>query len=182
MSTTFEEFGQNQLSFVTFNYDRVVEYFFHASLRNSYGKHENECVEVLRHIPVIHLHGRLGYLPWESVHNRPFVNDVTRLALLESIDNLKIIHEDIKDGRDREFTRAKQLLSDAEQIYFMGFGFNRTNVERLDLVNLTSGKAMATSMGLTSQEVTAILQMTDSKINFQNVDCIGMCRNLINWS
>jgi hypothetical protein len=182
MSARFEDFAENRLSIVTFNYDRVVEHFFFTSLKNSYGKHENECVEMLKHIPIIHLHGRLGFLPWQKPNNRPFEPNVNKLAMLESMENLKIIHEDIKDGRDAEFIKAKQLLSEAEQIYFMGFGFNRTNVDRLDIVNLAHGKSHATAVGLTSRELGAISKITDNKISFHSVDCIGMCRERINWS
>jgi hypothetical protein len=32
----------------------------------TYGKSEADCAEILDHIPVIHLHGRMGFLPWNS--------------------------------------------------------------------------------------------------------------------
>ena len=76
LSTRFEEFGRNRLSIITFNYDRAAEWFLFTSLLNSYGKTYDECVEMLKSIPVIHLHGRLGYLPWEKPPGRAFGNIV----------------------------------------------------------------------------------------------------------
>jgi hypothetical protein len=181
LNTSFEEFGKNALSIVTFNYDRVVEHFFFTALKNSYGRSDAECIEVLNHIPIIHLHGRLGCLPWQGEGGRPFHYEADEQSLRVSIDNLKIIHEDIKDGRDEDFTAAKQLLADAEQIYFLGFSFNRTNVERLDIKKF-AGKSMATAFGMKRQEILTATRIA-GQLNFQeDVDCIGLCRKIIDWS
>ena len=64
LNATFEEFGGNKLSIVTFNYDRAVEHFLFTSLKNSYNKSDEECAKALSAIPIIHLHGSLGLLPW----------------------------------------------------------------------------------------------------------------------
>jgi hypothetical protein len=70
LDTGFEEFGDNfgdnKVSFITFNYDRVIEWFFVTALSNSYHRSKRDCAAVLKSIPIIHLHGRLGYLPWET--------------------------------------------------------------------------------------------------------------------
>ncbi|THD42848.1 MAG: hypothetical protein E7774_14435 [Bradyrhizobium sp.] len=183
MSTTFDEFGENQVSFVTFNYDRVVEHFLFTSIMNSYGKDADACLAVMNRIPVVHLHGRLGYLPWESPDSRPFAPNLSKESLERCIKGIKIIHEDIKDGRDTEFALAKQFLREAEQIYFMGFGFNRTNVERLDIANLEKRRPIySTAYNLTDSEKSAILRLTENTVSFQAQDCIGMCREWVNWS
>lgn len=123
LNTSFEHFGKNALSIVTFNYDRVVEYFFFTSLKNSYGKDDRECAAVLDKIPIVHLHGRLGYLPWQNVNakSRPFQPIVDGRALHISVDNLKIIHEDISGEQDQDFKTARRLLSEAQHVYLMGF-------------------------------------------------------------
>jgi hypothetical protein len=62
----FERFHEIPVSFITFNYDRSLEHFLCTTLQNRYGKTEAQCAAVLERIPIIHLHGRLGYLPWEK--------------------------------------------------------------------------------------------------------------------
>jgi hypothetical protein len=66
VSSTLEEFSQNEIAFITYNYDRTLEHFMHTSLMNTYGKDEAACAEVLARLSIIHLHGRLGYLPWQN--------------------------------------------------------------------------------------------------------------------
>ena len=44
LNCPFERFGCNQVSFITFNYDRSLEYYLFTCLRSSYGKSEQECV------------------------------------------------------------------------------------------------------------------------------------------
>src|ERR1700742_4305796 len=43
LNTSFDDFGSNRLAIVTFNYDRTVEHFFFTSLKNTYGRSDDEC-------------------------------------------------------------------------------------------------------------------------------------------
>jgi hypothetical protein len=85
LSTKFDEFGENQLAIVTFNYDRAVEWFLVTCLQNSFNKPIVECLEVLSSIPIIHLHGRLGYLPWENATGRDFSSVIDEQGPRKSI-------------------------------------------------------------------------------------------------
>ncbi len=42
MDAPFEEFGENRLSIITFNYDRSLEFYLFSSLKASYGKSDEE--------------------------------------------------------------------------------------------------------------------------------------------
>jgi hypothetical protein len=186
LNASFEEFGKNRLSVITFNYDRVVEHFFFESLRNSYQKSDEQIHEVLKRIPVIHLHGNLGYLPWEGQSkSRPFSNQNEPASLRVAAQGIKIIHEDITDGRDRDFERAKVLLAHADQIYFMGFGFNKTNMDRLGLRDLPRGRTiMATGIGMSNQDRVLATQNCDGKITLLpgNETCDFVVRERIIWT
>lgn len=67
LNTSFEEFDLNLISIITFNYDRLIEHYLFTALKNSYGQSDERCAEKLSNIPIIHLYGRLGYLPWLSL-------------------------------------------------------------------------------------------------------------------
>ena len=95
---------------------------------------------------------------------------------------IKIIHEDIDDNRDADFSKAKLLLESAEKIYFMGFGFNKLNVERLGITSLQPNKSVATAFGLKSREIENIHRITNGKVIFEFHDCIGLCRESVIWS
>jgi hypothetical protein len=182
LNSGFDDFPENRISFITFNYDRTVEWFLANSLQNSFGRTIDECKKVLDSIPVVHLHGRLGYLPWENAHGRDFGSTLDRDNVRASVDQIKIIHEDIDDNRDSDFKKAKLLLESAEKIYFMGFGFNKLNVDRLGLSGLQPNKSIATAFGLTTNEIGFINKMTNGKILFENRDCINLCRERVAWN
>jgi hypothetical protein len=181
LNTGFEEFSENEIAFVTFNYDRTVEWFLATSLAHSFSKTIEQCKPVLEAIPIIHLHGRLGYLPWESKDGRAFDAVIDENSVRKGMAGVKIIHEDINDGRDADFAKAKALLKDAEKIYFMGFGFNKINVDRLGIADLQPNKCIATTFGLSANEVGYIHKMTDGKVVFDHHDCIGFCRERVSW-
>jgi hypothetical protein len=181
LNTSFEDFGRNTLSFVTFNYDRTVEHFFFESLKRTYHKTDEECKSVLSQIPIIHLHGRLGFLPWQRPNGRPYSTLHDLDGIRASIDEIKIIHEDISDGRDKDFESAKQLMQNAYRILFLGFGYNRTNIERLGIADLPDGKAIGTSIGLGNKESSVVTEACHRKIHLVNRDCMHFVREFIDW-
>jgi len=60
VGSSLEEFAENRVSFVTFNYDRSVEQFLFTSLKNTFGRPDGNTSQVLQKVPIVHLHGRLG--------------------------------------------------------------------------------------------------------------------------
>jgi hypothetical protein len=170
LNSGFDEFSENKLSIITFNYDRVVEHFLLSALRYLYGKSIENCVQVLR---------PLGEA--KIVNCRDFNNSLNHDAIRSCVNEIHIIPEDVAD-RNREFNRAKQLLNEAEKIYFLGFGFNQVNVERLGVATLAPKKSIATGYGLRPREIADIVSMTDGRVRIVDSDCINLCRNEIDWS
>lgn len=87
-------------------------------------------------IPIIHLYGSLGRLPWQkhavglSQNVTPFgVESLTYDNLAKAADSIQIISD--SNGVTPEFDKAKEILENADHIYFLGFGFYKKNVERL---------------------------------------------------
>jgi hypothetical protein len=186
LSTTFNTFESNRLSIITFNYDRTIEHFLFTSLKNSHGKSDEECAEVLKSIPIIHLHGCLGYLPWQPQAkakvnaSRGYEQALSPAALQTCIENIKIVHEDISDGRDKDFEDAKGLLKNADQLFFLGFGYNATNLQRLDIANLKV-TAHGTAVGLSEREKARIDRACNGKVSLQAGDCLHFMRELVDW-
>jgi hypothetical protein len=180
IGSTLDEFSENRVSFVTFNYDRVVEHFFYTSLLNAFGKSIEDTAKIVDRIPVIHLHGRLGYLPWQNTQGVVPFGSLTldKPAMETFLKEIKVVHEDITDGRDKEFTGAKELLAEADRIYLLGFGFGGRNVERLGLRDLEPGRANATAVGITQHELNQLTGFLNSKVELRlQVDCMGILRS-----
>ena len=66
LNTRFDEFAENKLSILTYNYDRSLEQFLLTALRYAYQGMKDEyvhCWDQLSRIPIVHLHGSLGEFP-----------------------------------------------------------------------------------------------------------------------
>lgn len=140
-STSFEQFNENQLAVITFNYDRSFEHYLFTSVMNTYGKSCGECTAVIKKIPIIHVHGSLGKLPWQSSDpdedKREYTPDTEPKELQIAANQIIIVSE----GQDtsEEFQEAIQYLRGAERVYFLGFGYNRTNLHRLQIAGMPPG-------------------------------------------
>ena len=147
------DFGKNKIAFITFNYDRSLEQFLYVSLKNKYGGDQEKCREALEGIRIVHVHGRLALLPWESKEGFEYDGTVTPDKIRQSADSIKIIPEVADDAES--FSDAHDLLKTAERVYFIGFGYEEANIRRLGLGHLPREgvRALAgTSHGLTEKE------------------------------
>lgn len=165
LNSSFEEFDQNQISIITFNYDRSLEFFLFHALQNSYGKSDTEVAEKMSHIKIIHIHGLLGELPWVNPdHGIPYnVNaSYTSDELKNRAKNIKIIHDQDVDS-DPQLKEAHEEIMSAQKVIFLGFGYHPINMQRLgfkkdeSLVNPNYNRVFGTTKGFTSLEKRAIL-------------------------
>jgi hypothetical protein len=143
LSTRIYDFEQNKLSVLTYNYDRSLEAYLITALTHSYNLSESDALEKLKSIPIVHLHGDLGEIDPRLPQSRNFGEALTVDGLKLCCERIKIIHESIED--DKEFKRAWKLLNDAERIYFVGFGYHQTNVERLRVEEWVTGREVVGS-------------------------------------
>lgn len=136
LNIAFDDFDKNKISFITFNYDRSLEHFFATALQNQFNKSESEVVDKLKKIPIVHLYGKLGLLPWEAAkpdeYSREYNSKILPHLLRRSSKSLKIIYDKLELDNP-EFKQARQILSAARRIYFLGFGYHKDNLERLKI-------------------------------------------------
>ena len=163
---TFEEIEANKLSILTFNYDRSFEHYLFEVLKTRYGKSDEECAEKIEQIPIIHLYGQLGWLPWQKDYiesdedSVPYGNAVNPQMLRRCVQGINIVHEDI--GSSLQFIEAHKLINAADRIYFLGFGYLPANVARLQLGDFLKKPGIqigGSSLGLVERECIRINQM-----------------------
>ncbi|NOG83805.1 MAG: hypothetical protein HND49_08370 [Planctomycetes bacterium] len=187
----------NNVSFLTFNYDRSFEHYLFLSIKNSYEeiKDVKQCAEIVSSIPIIHLHGQIGKLPWQSndgsgrqysesfeeikyirktlSRNVEYLGSTLAKArhyIVNISKQIKIIHEKELDSDD-EFQKAKILLNNAENIYFLGFGYHDVNLKRLNISQISpiSPKIKrnidGTSYGIGAAKRKHINSVTNGRIN-----------------
>ena len=173
----FDRLNENQVSFITYNYDRSLEHFLVTSLQNTLGLSIEESSKVVMQIPIVHLHGRLGYLPWQNDgrDGREYRAEVDIRSVELCVRHIHVYHEEPDDKRNEEFAKAHSLMSEATNTFFLGFGFGAKNVERLKIKELPHD-AFATARGFTDREAAEIRAACASKVNFHDLDCIDFLR------
>ncbi|KPK77106.1 MAG: hypothetical protein AMJ89_03050 [candidate division Zixibacteria bacterium SM23_73] len=158
LNAPFDSFDENKLSIITFNYDRSIEHYIFTAMISKYGKSGEECKRKLDNIPIIHVHGRLGALPWQNEAGRAYLPRPGATPEEISINivskQIVVISEDVDTSP--EFDHAFKLMKDAERIYFLGFGYHEMNLRRLKIDKLDNKELIGTSYGLGLAEIKAI--------------------------
>jgi len=160
LDSPFDEFQNNKLSIITFNYDRSLEQYLFGTFRYTHAeKGKEDCKKKLNELRILHVYGSLGRLEWQfddPKHPLPHVAygaELQPIHIFSAGESIKIIPEKIP-ALTQEFQEARELISRAKALYFLGFGYNKTNMERLGLDILRKpNKIMGTGYGLGYQEI-----------------------------
>lgn len=128
----------NKVSFLTFNYDRLIEYLFTIQFISLFkeklndNKYRNTIYSFI-YYKIIHLFGSIGKLTsidkTDNPQDKIFGEVIDNYEYMkESLKNIKLI----KDGLQNLF-RIKNRLKNAKKIFFLGVGYIENNMKLLDL-------------------------------------------------
>ncbi len=155
---SLEQFAENKIIFVTYNYDRLLEHRLVGALSVHYGRSDEDCIRALRNIPILHLHGDLGALPGfdakDTVPYGPSIENQGEFTvhLEKAARRISVVHE-AKDETE-VFDRARKALQSVEQIVMLGFGYGARNLARLDIKRWSNAKAVwGTAFGFTPSQI-----------------------------
>jgi len=194
-ATTWEhipDLSDGKIGFVTFNYDRSLEYFLYESLRNSFtNAPEHEIFRFLKGIKIVHVYGQIAPLEWQSPADYvPYAPKISESLLQKAAVNIKTIYE---QKESPELNEARQLLAQAERIFFLGFGYAPENLEVLKLPDRTkrATEIYGTAFGLKPKEKLDIREKIKEwlpvefidQVNIgylmgpKNMDCLELLKN-----
>jgi len=178
LNSPFEEFQNNRLSIVTFNYDRSLEkYLFEAFKYTHAMQGEERCREKLNQLQILHVYGSLGRLEWQpnvAEHLLPLVRYGVAFdqedTVLSAADSIEIVPETSSELREGSnvvrksipymFNEARKLIARADALYFLGFGYHETNMIRLGIDTLRKPtKIMGTAYRLDYQRIREVEQL-----------------------
>jgi hypothetical protein len=144
MADSLDDLQQSPVTFVTFNYDRSLEYFIQRAMYQSH-KDKIQAEAALKVLNVVHVYGSLGTLPPvnEHVYGIPEIQpfgawsgtsrqegfghaDLDRWAT-----NIRLIGDGEMGRGDALDPRIHAAIRDAEVICFLGFGFDPQNMKVL---------------------------------------------------
>lgn len=154
---------RNAVRFVTFNYDRSLECFLHESIKNTWGLADQAAAAIRNGFKIIHVYG--GLAPFSSIRSsegRQYAFNGKEYEIDGAAKHLRVIPETRED--DSVFETVREWADWADQICFLGFGFDPLNMHRLNLAKALEGRKRtgrpvyicASVFGKTSAEVRRI--------------------------
>jgi len=183
----YSRLSENNISFITFNYDRSLEHFLYESLLNSFNNISTEKIkEQLTTLRVIHIFGQVAGLDWQDIFDKiEYRRDINRINLPGIVKNLRIIYE---ENENIELEEARELISNAQHIFFLGFGYAKENLKVLNIPKiLKKGQNIyGTALHLTKKEIKDIQSIFPdmpppyaSYVHIENIDCLMLLRQYL---
>ena len=189
-TSDYSRFSENNLSIITFNYDRSLEHFLYESIVHSFASIQREHLkEQLNKLGFIHIFGHLSGLEWQDISgNLKYGSNINLINVPRVVENLSIIYEEKENPKLDE---AHDLIRKAKRIFFLGFGYAKENLEALNIAQVLSDEQeiYGTALGFTSREIQEVqnifLEAIRSKgthgtvrndIMIEDLDCLGLLR------
>lgn len=159
---SFGRFADNKVTFVTFNYDRSLEFYLSEALVNSFAHVDRAEIEsIISQIPVYHVHGTVDKAPWleeiRRYRSEYSYHDINNLKA-----NIELIDQD--EPRDnKKLDVIKEAINSARSVYFLGFGYSKENLEAIGIFDHASrGRSQAiygTAYGMVEEERKRIMEL-----------------------
>jgi hypothetical protein len=149
MSNTInlDQFLENKVTFITFNYDRMLEWRLGQCIDNFYGVAHGVRNSALKGMfgRIVHVHGHLAFDNYDSLNQNIrniALNSVSSFQGGERIKriidygikaqelskSIKIIGEGVDNNHEYQYV---SLIQGAEKIIFLGFGYDDKNIALL---------------------------------------------------
>ena len=138
-----------QTVFLTFNYDRVLEYCIFLYLTSDKQYTDADAHAFIKEMQIFHVNGFIGPLdkiPFGCVENGKYQ---------EIAKGMETVWEKRKNRDESEKEKYQGFLKNAERVYFLGFSYIPDNLESIGIPRgaeiIRNAKVYATAMGLSSQ-------------------------------
>lgn len=121
----------DNVTFVSFNYDRCIEHYLHEALQKYYALDEKAATEIMKPLKIFHPYGSVGKLPWQDPdHTLQVPYGAERYNLLELSKQIKTFHETVDEKA--EIDNIAREIHKAKIIVFLGFAFHEQNLKLID--------------------------------------------------
>lgn len=160
------------ISFISFNYDRCIEQYLALAIKNVFSLDEATAQRLVEEkLSVYHPYGKVGGMPWSkgNIYDVTFGKEINSSVLLDQAKQIKTYSEQLKDINMMEQIREK--VEDASLIVFLGMAYHDQN---LSLIRL-SGQSFATrvygtAFGMSDSDVKVINSLIRRTLGYSDVD------------
>jgi hypothetical protein len=177
----------NNITFITFNYDRSLEFYFHHQLQNfadwskTQFSFENIFMQVIK---IYHVYGSLGSLRKDEFDYASYGEQPTIGSLVDSSDRIDVIYgaKDIQNKKE-----ISNAIQNADAVFFLGFGYDNLNLNILNIPQNLKDKALVfgTGVGLAESkraELNSILKghgQSSNQFSIGMLNCIDLMDNVV---
>ena len=148
-----------QTVFLTFNYDRILEYCIFLYLTSDKQYADAAAHAFIKEMQILHVNGFIGSLeeiPFGAVENGKYQEIAKRM---------ETVWEKRQNRDEFEKEKYQDFLKNAQRVYFMGFSYIPDNLESIGIPRgaeiIRNAKVYATAMGLSSQNCLRISTYLD---------------------
>jgi hypothetical protein len=197
----YQGLGSSNIAFITFNYDRSLEYFLFSSLLHAFeGADPPKIEEQILRVPIIHVYGQIAPLKFYDRSEQEFATH--RLGYGKQSDSfsgvsfptiINCLHVLREKRANPELARAQSEISKAERVFFLGFGYADENLDALGIpCGLRAEHSIyGTAMGWTSKEIHDIRSRFVAGLNragntygrdqvhIRDCDCVSLLREFL---
>lgn len=123
----------DNVSVVTFNYDRCIEHYLPHALANYFRIDIERANELTSKLQILHPYGQVGRLPWQmgadtaiAYGDKPNIETHPRLAA-----QIRTFTERVRD--DDTLDKIRLALSEAVQVVYLGFSYGQMNMDLMQI-------------------------------------------------
>ena len=150
-----------QTVFLTFNYDRVLEYCIFLYLTSDKQYTDVDAHSFIKEMQIYHVNGFIGSL--EKIR----FGEVENGKYQEIAKGMETVWEKRLKRNESEKEMYQKFLKNAQRVYFLGFSYIPDNLESIAIPRyaeiIQNAKVYATAMGLSSQNRLRISTYLDLK-------------------
>jgi hypothetical protein len=175
-SADWKDVNKNILTFITFNYDRSLEYYLQNSMYHSFEelRSEPQKYDYIK-FPVYHVYGSLGDLSEVEYGSTRIISEY---AIEKYTEKLRTIYQD----REAIDINILNSITSADHIVFLGFSYLVENLQALHTTKWNgSGLMSGTILGLSDMENGIRSQQLPQNLrhfNFNRTNCLEMIKTI----
>lgn len=146
----------SNVSFVTFNYDRTLEFFLFESIKNYYNVENDIAAELVNGVSITHPYGVVGVLPWQTKPGvRVNFGVPDTINLLDISNSIKTFSEQVDD--QTSLINIRSRITESKRIVFLGMAYHDANMEILQPESATSiDRIIGTAFGVSRSDLTVL--------------------------
>lgn len=158
----------DELSIVSFTYDRSVEHFLPHALVMAFGMSLKEAQAIVAaKLRIYHPYGTIGRLPWQPGETAEVEWGTEQPWNIHNLAaGIRTSGEIMRDTKALNYMRA--MVANARRLVFLGYGFQPQNMEMLVDRGLSHDpEVIATVWGMSATNVVAVTRMLRRKCGLE---------------